>query len=51
MKIHCIWAMQLVGGESESKKMLILVGENKAAQRRAEMRPVDREDIRQGASS
>lgn len=36
--VLCMWARQLVGGQSESKKILILVGEPKATQRQAEMK-------------
>ena len=38
MKMHCIWVRELVGGESEGKKILILLGENKTTQRQEEMR-------------
>lgn len=33
-----VWVMELVGGESEDKKILILLGRNKTAQREEEMR-------------
>ena len=38
MKVLSIWAMKLVGGQSESKKILIPVAETKATQRQAEMK-------------
>lgn len=38
VKMPCIWDMELVGGESEGKKILILLGKNKAIQRQEEMR-------------
>lgn len=36
VKVLCIWAMQLVEGQSESKKILIPVEETKATERQAE---------------
>lgn len=38
MKALYIWVVELVGGQSEDKKMLILLGRNKAARREEGMR-------------
>lgn len=38
MKVHCIWVMEHVGGESEGEMILILMGKSKAIQRQEEMR-------------
>lgn len=38
MKAQSTWATQMVGGESESKKIMIMLGENKVIQTQAKMR-------------